>query len=82
MNKNRQMHASSALTKMNKSFLSKMRFRNYNSVLKEIWVIYNEIFKHKSKIINANSNTMNLQEVSDSVHYKTNTSEADKQLDN
>jgi len=82
MNKNRQMHASSALTKMNKSFLSKMRLRNYNSVLKEIWVIYNENSKHKSKIINANFNTMNLQEVSDSVHYKTNTSEADKQLDN
>jgi hypothetical protein len=82
MNKNRQMHASSALKKMNKSFLSKMRLRNCNTVLKEIWVIYSENSKHKSKIINANSNTMNLQEVSDSVHYKTNTSEADKQLDN
>lgn len=76
------MHASSALTKMNKSFLSKMRLKNCNSVLKEIWVIYNENFKHKSKIINANSNTMNLKEVSASVHYKTNTSEAGRQLDN
>ena len=75
-NKSKPKNAKDVHKKMKKLLLSKMHSKNCNSVLREIWVICNENFKQKYKTTNVNCSIVNQQEVSDSVHYKTSTSEA------